>query len=95
MNLQILRRLFLWCTLINFGVLLLWTVISVLPHEWMFALWGHWFRLSSEQFEFVLFLGLLLYKVLIIVFNFVPYLALVIVGRKSDAGEDLEVRKNP
>ncbi|HEU5116664.1 MAG TPA: hypothetical protein VFT74_08300 [Isosphaeraceae bacterium] len=91
MNLRTLRRLFLWCTLINFGVLLLWTVISVLPHGWMFNLWGHWFRLKPEQFEFVLFLGLLLDKVLILVFNIVPYLALLIVSRMDG---DVEVRKD-
>ncbi len=81
MNLSVLRRVLLWCTLINFGILLLWTVLIIAPHGWMHDLWGHWFRISPEQFDMILFSGLFFYKVLIITLNFAPYLALLIVGR--------------
>ena len=54
----------------------------ILPHGSLHRLWSRWYRISPEQFDTVSFAGIVLYKILIFVFNLVPYLALVIVGRK-------------
>lgn len=80
MSIEIVRSTLLWCTLINFGFLALWTLIMAFPHEWLYRLWGRWFRLSAEQFDLASFHGILIYKMLILVFNAVPYIALVIIG---------------
>ena len=34
----------LWCTILNYLVLLLWFVAFSLAHDWMFKLHGRWFR---------------------------------------------------
>lgn len=81
MNRDLLRRFLLACTLINVGILALWSVILLLPHAWLYQLWHRWFLLSAEQFDVILFAGLLFYKVLVILFNLVPSLALLIVRR--------------
>lgn len=80
MDIATLRGVLLWCTLINFGFLALWGLLMALPHRWLYRIWGRVFRLTDEQFDAVSFCGLLLYKVLILVFNAVPYVALLIVG---------------
>ncbi|MDR3633272.1 MAG: hypothetical protein P4L84_05500 [Isosphaeraceae bacterium] len=80
MSIELVRSALLWCTAINYGLLLVWFFIFVLPHGRLYRLWGRWFRLSVEQFDAVNFAGIALYKTGIILFNLVPYLALRIVG---------------
>jgi hypothetical protein len=76
MNAEVL----LWCAVINYGLLLVWVALFVLPHGWMYRLWGRWFRLSAEQFDLVNFAGIVLYKSAVLLFNLVPYIALRIAG---------------
>jgi len=80
MGIEMVRRFLLWCAVINYGVLLWWNLLFLLPHEWMYRLWGRWFRLSAEQFDAINAAGIVLYKIGIVLFNLVPYVALVIVG---------------
>jgi len=76
MDLQMLSRFFLWCTLINAGLLLLSFFFWLLAADFMFKLYGLWFSLPRESFN-LLYLSLLgLFKLLIIVFNAVPWLVL-------------------
>src|SRR5262249_52713238 len=79
MNAEVL----LWCAVINYGLLLVWVALFVLPHGWMYRLWGRWFRLSAEQFDLVNFAGIVLYKSAVLLFNLVPYIALRIAGCAS------------
>jgi hypothetical protein len=56
-----------------------WFLLYLMPHEWMYRVWGCWFRMSPKQFDTVNFAGIVLYKVGIILFSLVPYIALRIV----------------
>jgi hypothetical protein len=76
MNLVTIRSVLLCCTLINFGILALWAILMLLPHDWLRRLWVR--HVSAEQFDAINFGGIVLYKMLILVFNLVPYLALLI-----------------
>lgn len=80
MNVERVREVLLWCAVINYGLLLLWVVLFVLPHGWMYRLWGRWFRLSNEQFDAINFALIVLYKTGILLFNLVPYVVLRLVG---------------
>jgi hypothetical protein len=80
MTIQVVREALLLCTLINYGVLIIWFLLLVLPHEWLYRLWRKCFRLSNEQFDAVNFTGMALFKIGIMLFNLVPYVALRIVG---------------
>jgi hypothetical protein len=80
MDLAIIRNTLFWCTLINFGTLALWSLLMLAPHTWMHRYASRICRVSSEQFEGINLAGIVLYKVLIILFNLVPYIALLIVG---------------
>jgi hypothetical protein len=80
MSIELVRDFLLWCTVINYGLLLVWALLFLLPHEWMHRLWGRWFRVSPEQFDTINFAGLVFYKMAVILFNLVPYISLRIVG---------------
>jgi hypothetical protein len=80
MSLETARSFLLWCAILNYGLLLIWAALIMLPHDWLLNFWGRRLRLSSEQFEAINFAGMVLYKVGIILFNLVPYVSLCVVG---------------
>ena len=80
MSIDVLRNFFLWCAAINYSVLMVWIVLLMSPHDWLYRLWGKWFHLTAQQFDVINFGGIALYKLGILLFNLVPYLALRIVG---------------
>ena len=80
MTIELIRSFLLWCTLINYGILLVWFVVFTLAHDWIQRLHGRWFRLSDDQFDSLHYLGMAIYKIGIFLFNLVPYVALCILG---------------
>jgi hypothetical protein len=80
MDIEIWRSLLLWCTIINYAILLLWFLIFALAREWMRNLHGRWFRLPPEQFDAVHYLGMSIYKLGILLLNLVPLIALYIIA---------------
>ena len=78
-----LNDFLLWCTILNYLVLILWFVVFSLAHEWMFKLHGRWFRLSADQFDALHYGGMAVYKVGILLLNLVPLIALNIVARHA------------
>ncbi len=79
MSVELTRNILLWCTVINFGFVLVWFLLLVLLHAWLYRLWSSWFRLTAEQFDAISFAGIIFYEVAILLFNLVPYIALCIV----------------
>jgi len=74
------RNFLLWCTVINYGVLLVWFLLFALAHDWIQRLHGKWFRLSSDQFDALHYAGMAIFKIGIILFNLVPLVVLFIIG---------------
>jgi len=80
MNVETLRAALLWCTVINYAMLVLWAALVFLAPG--FVQWhGRWFKMPVEQFNAVHYGGMLLYKLGVLLFNLVPYIALRIVSR--------------
>ncbi|AXI02962.1 DUF6868 family protein [Aquirhabdus parva] len=79
MNIELIRGLLLWCTIINYGVLLVWFLVFTFAHEWMRHLHGRWFHFSDESFDTLHYAGMTLYKVGILLLNLIPYIALSII----------------
>ena len=80
MSIAIVRKVLLWCVVINYGVLLVWWLFFLFAHDRMYGLHSRWFHLSVEQFDALHYAGMVLYKIGILLFNLVPYIALCIVG---------------
>lgn len=80
MSIEFMRRFLLWCTVINYGILLVWFLVFAIAHDRMRGFHGRWFRLSDEQFDALHYLGMSIYKIGILLFNLVPLVVLWIVG---------------
>ncbi len=80
MTIEKVRNALLWCTIINYGFLLVWFLVLVLGPGWRYQLWSGLIHLPIDQFYVINLAGIMLYKIGIILFNLVPYVALRIVG---------------
>ena len=76
MTVELLRKFFAWCTVINFGFLFLWFFGFVIARDLFHKIHGKWFRLKPETFDAMHYGGMGLYKIGIVLFNMVPYLVL-------------------
>ena len=81
MNIEFARKALLQCAVINYGILIVWFLVFVLAHDWIYLLHGQWFRFSVEQFDMLHYAGMAIYKLGIILLNVVPYIALRITGQ--------------
>ena len=80
MTITVTRNFLLWCTLINYGVLLVWFLVFVFAHDWMLRIHGRWFRLSPDLFDALHYAGMSAFKIGIILFNLVPFVVLSVLG---------------
>ena len=80
MSIAVARSFLLWCTVINYGLLLWWFLVFRLAHDWLYRLHSRWFHLSIEQLDTINYAGMAFYKIGIILFNLVPLVALYLVG---------------
>jgi hypothetical protein len=83
MSIEKVRRVLLWCAVINYAVLVIWFLVFLIAHDLMYQLHGRWFHISVEQFDMLHYGGMAVYKLGVLLFNLVPWIALHIVdGRK-------------
>ncbi len=71
-----LKEVLLWCTGINYGILLVWFGTFALAHDWMYLMHTRWFQLPVETFDAIHYAGVSIYKIGIILLNLVPLVAL-------------------
>lgn len=80
MNLEILREFLGWCTVVNFGILLLSTAAVLGARKAVARLHGRMFGMTEPDLTRIYLQYLSLYKVLVLALNFAPWLALRIMG---------------
>ena len=80
MTIEVIRGALAWCTVINWGLLLWWFLFFILAHDWIYRFHRKWFDVSVDKFDAIHYAGMGIFKIGIILFNLVPYLALRIVG---------------
>ena len=80
MSIDVTRNVLLWCTVVNYGVLLVWFLVFVFAHDWIQRIHGRWFRLSRDQFDAIHYAGMSILKIGILLFNLAPFVALTILG---------------
>lgn len=79
MDIETVRTFFMWCTIMSGGLLLLSFLIIAFAGDWVYRMHRKWFPLSRESFYGVIygFLGVL--KLFVLIFNLIPYMALLLV----------------
>ncbi len=80
MDIQTLIRFFMWCTIINGGLLVLWSAMCIFAPDLVYRTQSKWFPIPRETFNVFIYSFLGLFKIVFLVFNVVPYVALLIVG---------------
>ncbi len=80
MTIEIFQNLLGWCAVINYGLLLCWAVVFIFAHDWMYRFHTRWFAISKERFDELHYLLIGIYKILVLAFVIIPYIALVIVA---------------
>ena len=80
MTIEMLTRFFMWCTILNGGLFVLWVSMLTLAPDLVYRTQKKWFPLPRETFDVVIYSFLGLFKIIFLVFNVVPYVALLIVG---------------
>jgi hypothetical protein len=80
MTIEVARIFLLWCTVINYGVLLVWFLVFVFAHDSIQRIHGRWFRLSRDHFDAIHYAGMSVFKIGIILLNLVPLVVLSFLG---------------
>jgi len=80
MDIQTLTLFFMWCSIINGSLLVLWIAMCVLVPDLVYRTQRIWFPIPRETFDVVIYSMLGLFKIIFLVFNLVPYIALLIIG---------------
>lgn len=80
MDIQTLTALFMWLTIINGALLILWSVLFMAVPDLVYRTQSKWFPISRDNFNVIMYSFLAFFKAVVLVFNVVPYVALLIVG---------------
>jgi len=80
MDIATLTRFFMWCTILNLGLMIYWTLFCVFAPDLIYRMQSKIFPLPRETFNVIIYSFLGLFKIVFVVFSLVPYLALLIIG---------------
>jgi hypothetical protein len=80
MEIATLKAFLFWCTILNGGLLIYTSVMCVFAPDWIYRMQSRWFPISREAFNIAIYSFLGLFKICFLVFNLVPYVALLIVA---------------
>jgi hypothetical protein len=78
MSLVTIKLTLLWCLAFNYSILLLWVLLASLGHDKFYRVTAKIFRVTPQTYDAVNYGGIAAYKVLIIFFNLIPYVALAL-----------------
>ncbi len=80
MDIQTLTIFFKWCTIINGSILILWAVFTMFAPNLVYRTQSIWFPIPRETFNVVIYSFIGVFKIFFLMFNAVPYIALLIMG---------------
>lgn len=87
MKLSDVRRFFLYCTIINYVILLAWYFMLYLPHGWLYNTVSVNIKVSQSEFDQINLLVMIIYKIGIVLFNLVPWLVLYLIRERKAVAE--------
>jgi len=79
-SIELLTDFFKWCTILNGGLLLFWSLFCMLTPDLVYRLQSQFFPLPRDTFNAIIYAFLGLFKIVFIAFSLAPYLALLIIG---------------
>ncbi len=79
MNIEQIRDFFMWCSIINMSLLVFSSLMCICVGGWVYRMHSKFFHLSREVFNVAIFSFIGAWKILVILFNVVPWIALLII----------------
>ena len=80
MDIQTLTTFFMWCTIINGALFVLSATICMLAPGFVYSMQSKLFPLPRETYDLAMYSFLGLFKVLFLIFNVTPFVALLIIS---------------
>ena len=80
MSLELITDFFFWCFVINASLLMIWVLFMMFAPDIVYKTQYKWFPISRESFSEIMYRFLGFYKLLILVFNLAPLIALQLVA---------------
>lgn len=80
MDIQTLTAFFMWCTIINLCIYVLWTVFCVFAPDFVYRIQSKLLPIPRETFNTIIYAFLGVFKIFFVFFNVTPYIALLIIG---------------
>lgn len=80
MELETLRKFWMYCTIISATLLFFWSLIFLICPGLVYRTQKRWFPLSEENFGLVFYSFLGIFKIFFLIFHLIPYLALEIMS---------------
>ena len=80
MDIPTLQSFFMWCTILNLGVLIITGLWLTIGADFVYRLHGRFFTISRQTFDIAIYCWIRLLKILVIVFCIVPWIARSIIG---------------
>ncbi|MBU2809337.1 hypothetical protein HF285_14025 [Acidithiobacillus ferrooxidans F221] len=77
--LEQVQEILVWCTVINYVVLIVWFAAFTGAHDWLYQLHHRWFQ-HPEHFDAIHYAGMAVYKIGILIFNLVPMVACLLIS---------------
>jgi len=80
MDIGMLTNFFMWCTIINGSIYILWAIFLVFVPDFVYRIQSKFFPISRETYNVVIYSFLGAFKLFFMFFNVVPYVSLLIIG---------------
>lgn len=82
MDFKNLKSFLMWCTIINLVLLALTAIIGIIGLDFVYSVHGKLFQIPRETFSVVYYSFFGFYKIVWLVFNVVPYIAVLIISKE-------------
>lgn len=79
MSIPTLTTFFMWCTILNAVILIAWTIVFGFAPDFTYRMQTKFFPMPRETFNVVVYSALAMFRIFFVIFNLVPYVALLIV----------------
>jgi hypothetical protein len=70
----------MWCSIINGALLSFWIAMCLLAPDLVYRTQHKWFPIPRETFHIIMYSFLGFFKIVFLIFNVVPFVALLIIA---------------
>ncbi len=80
MDIPTLQSFFMWCTILNAGMMILASLILSIGGDFVYRLHSSFFSISRETFDVASYCWVRFFRIIVIAFCLVPWIALALIA---------------